>query len=74
MGDNSAPHDHIVQLGKRIREVVDNCLEIDVGLEKRQKTEEEILIEKKQDLHWIKESEEQQKKVKAPFLPDLSKK
>lgn len=47
MGDNSAPSDHIVQLGKRIREVVDNCLEIDVGLEKRQKTQEEILIEKK---------------------------
>ena len=47
MNDDSVASDHIIKLGKRIREMVDNCLEVDVGLEKRQKTQEEIEYEKK---------------------------
>ena len=35
MNDDSVASDHIIKLGKRIRDMVDNCLEIDVGLEKR---------------------------------------
>lgn len=34
---------HVVVLGKRIREIVDYCLEVDVGLEKRQKLDDEAV-------------------------------
>lgn len=62
--DNTVASDHIIKLGKRIREMVDNCLEIDVGLEKRQKTQEELEYEKKQDEQLVKANEEHQKKMK----------
>ena len=66
MGDDSSvASDHIIKLGKRIRDMVDNCLEIDVGLQKKQKTQEEIEYDKQQDEQLTKANEEHQKKMKA---------
>ena len=44
--------------------MVDNCLEIDVGLEKRQKTQEELEYDKRQDEQLAKANEEHLKKMK----------